>query len=311
MARDGDTSGWIVLAAFAAVGAAAFLSPEPRGGAALIGAGAPPVSSATDSSTVAEADAVSPPDALNEAMASAWERERQQAIAEENEALRAAIGQLETANGRLDEENRSLRGHLSGVLNWVLDNFRGRYAVPEHLVGRMDVPSITDEFELHDDLADLLRMAPAERARINEAFLGARAMVEAAESEVMRASVLSSDSAMVEIPLYEERGEEVRRHLLAALDSALGTNRSPWAAAAARRDLERKFGDFGQSARTIYFEIVMAGDGKGPVARIHDRRERVLEDGRRQIESTELEAADIPDEYARFFSVLTAAEGAR
>lgn len=288
--------GYPVLAAFVAVAAAAMLSPlPPRPAPAGVQAARPAAAAAT-------APAPATPAKAGEAADAGAPPTRAEALLGENETLREA-------NDGLVRENGQLRDHLSSVLNWILTNFRGRYAVPERLVGKLDVAAVADDFTLHEDLAEMLRITPAERERINAAFLSAREMVQAAEDEVLVALSPSPQVGLVEIPPYEARGEEVRKHLTAALESALGSNRAPWAASAAGRDLERRFGGFGRGTRTIRFELVYGEPGTDPVVRIRDQREMPDGEGRRRIEATEMEADGIPPEYQPYASRLPGGVG--
>jgi len=280
-----------VAAAFVAVAAAAWLAPAPRGGDPV-----PRSASPAPAAPVAAAAEPAPGDGAVEAKAGAPGPETP-AVPTRAEAVLAENGALREANRDLMGQNEQLREHLSGVLNWILTNFRGRYAVPERLVGRLDVSAVADDFTLHEDLAELLRITPEERERINAAFLSAREMVAAAEDEVMVTLSPTPEVGIVEIPPYESRGEEVRQHLAAALDSALGSNRAPWASSAAGRDLERRFGGFGRGTRTIRFELVYGDGESGPTVRIRDQREMPDGEGRRRIDAVEMDAESIPPEY--------------
>ncbi len=288
--------GYPVLAAFLAVAAAAMFSPPPPRPAPAAVQTAPPAAAAVTPAPAASAKAGDP------AEPAAAPPTRAEALLGENEALREA-------NDGLVLENGQLREHLSSVLNWILTNFRGRYAVPERLVGKLDVAAVADDFTLHEDLAEMLRITPAERERINAAFLSAREMVQAAEDEVLVALSPSPQVGLVEIPPFEARGEEVRKHLAAALESALGSNRAPWAASAAGRDLERRFGGFGRGTRTIRFELVYGEPGADPVVRIRDQREIPDGEGRRRIDATEMETDGIPPEYQPYASRLPGGMG--
>jgi hypothetical protein len=300
MRGDGWQDAVPVAAAFVAVAAAALLAPAPRRAVpepVALAAPAPETPAAPGPASPAQeaAAAESPADAPSVPT-------RTEALQAENEALR------ESADG-LARENEQLREHLSAVLGWILANFRGRYPVPERLVGKLDVHAVSDDFTLHEDLAEMLRITPEERESINAAFLSAREMVQAAEEEVLVALSPTPEVGLVEIPPYEERGTEVRRHLIAALESALGSNRAPWAASAAGRDLERKFGGFGRGTRTIRFELVYGDGESGPVVRIRDQREMPDGEGRRRIDAVEMEGETVPPEYQPYASRLPGGPG--
>ncbi len=294
MRGDGWQDAIPVAAAFVAVAAAALLAPPLR--RAEPGPVAPAVS-APEPPRASEPEPPAPAVAAAEAVAEPAVPTRTEALQAENAALR------ESADGLL-RENEQLREHLSAVLGWILANFRGRYPVPERLVGKLDVHAVSDDFTLHEDLAEMLRITPEERESINAAFLSAREMVAAAEEEVLVALSPTPEVGLVEIPPYEERGAEVRQHLVAALESALGSNRAPWATSAAGRDLERKFGGFGRGTRTIRFELVYGDAESGPVVRIRDQREMPDGEGRRRIDAVEMEGETIPPEYQPYASRL-------
>ncbi len=223
--------------------------------------------------------------------------ERWTAVAAENDALRAA-------NEQMASENDRLRRQLNDLLRWILDNFQGRYPIPERMVARLDVPAVTDDFRVHDDLAELLRLTPQERERLDDAFRSARAMAEAAELSVMRPSMPSPGELVIEIPPHADQGAEIRSHLLAAIESALGSNRAPWAAAAAERDLDRRFHGFGADHRTIRMELVYRPDAPEPWIRITDERASVVGDGRVRRESLEVTTEALPAEYQPYVGRL-------
>ncbi len=295
--RGGQWQGVVPVAgAFIAVAAAAWFAPSPP---RTVSADPVAVGPAWEAPAAVATQAVA---AASEPVEAPAVPTRTEALLEEGEAMRAA-------NEDLLRENDRLREHLSSVLNWILTNFRGRYAVPERLVGKLDVAAVADDFTLHEDLAEVLRITPEERERINAAFLSAREMVQAAEDEVLVALSPTPEVGLVEIPPYEARGEEVRQHLVAALDSALGSNRAPWAASVAGRDLERRFGGFGRGTRTIRFELVYGDAESDPVIRIRDQREMPDGEGRRRIDAVEMEAGEIPAEYQPYASRLPGGAG--
>ncbi len=243
------------------------------------------------------AAAVPPPAPAPDAPPRPFEAERWSAIAAEHDALRAANQQMALDNDRL-------RRQLNDLLRWILDNFQGRYPIPERMVGRLDVPAVTDDFRVHDDLAELLRLSPQERERLDDAFRAARAMAEAAELSVMRPSMPSPGELVIEIPPHADQGREIRAHLLAAIESALGSNRAPWAAAAAERDLDRRFHGFGADHRTIRMELVYRPDTPEPWIRITDERAMVVGDGRVRRESFEVTTEALPAEYQPYVGRL-------
>ncbi|MCX7818908.1 MAG: hypothetical protein N2652_06865 [Kiritimatiellae bacterium] len=267
---------------------------------ALRQAATPPPRPASPSPPPAPAPVVSTPPAPAAApRPAAADTERWNAIAAENDALRAA-------NREMAADNERLRRQLDDLLRWILENFQGRYPVPERMVGRLDLPAVTDDFRVHDDLAELLRLTPQERARLDDAFRSARAMAEAAELAVMRPSMPSPRELVIEIPPHIEQGREIRERLIAAIEAALGPHRASWATAAADRDLDRRFHGFGADHRTIRLELVYRDDHDQPWIRITDERASVLGEGQVQRLSREITATTLPAEYTPYLERLPA-----
>lgn len=225
------------------------------------------------------------------------------------DAREAELAALKDAEENLTAENEKLRGHLNDLLNWILVNFRGRYPMPESMMGRVAMPAVADDFTVHAELAEFLKISPEEQDRLNAAFASARDMLQQAEAGVMKAESPTPNSAVVDIPPFEAEGETVRQTLVSAFEQALGAARSERLQQVAAADLDRQFSDFGKVHRTLRFELVYA-DGSGePLLKVRDERVRAGQDGRRRIEATEFESRDVPEEYRFYLSRLPRGEG--
>ncbi len=223
--------------------------------------------------------------------------ERWKAVESENVALRQVQANLE-------QENFRLRQQLHDVLQWILDNFRGRYPIPEHLVDRLHVTTLNDDFTVHDDFAALVRLSPEERRQLDAAFQAAHGMTLGIYAEVLRATVPSPTELVLEIPPHEDQGALVRQQIRDALRAVLGDARLPWAEATATNDLVRRFGYFGHGTRTVRFQLVESDERSEPRIRVRD--EHSMEDpaGGRTMTIREFSADQLPHEYESLLQLL-------
>jgi hypothetical protein len=223
--------------------------------------------------------------------------ERWKALESENVALRQVQANLE-------QENFRLRQQLHNVLQWILDNFRGRYPIPEHLVDRLHVTTLNDDFTVHDEFASLVRLSPEERRQLDAAFQAAHGMTLSIYADVLRATVPSPTELVLEIPPHELQGDLVRQHIRGALRTILGDVRLPWAEAAATNDLAHRFGYFGHGTRTIRFQLV-EGD-EGTESRLRVRDEHSMEDpgGGRTVTIREFSTDQLPHDYESLLQLL-------
>ncbi len=200
-------------------------------------------------------------------------------------------------------ENGQLREQLDDLLNWMLTHFKGRYPVPESLMGRLQLASAGEDYRLSPETVAFLRISPEEEARIGEAFRYARALVELAEQRVMRVELNEADKAVVHVPAFAEAGEAVREWLMEAFETTLGSARSSRLATVSRDSLAERFGHFGAAERTIRFELTPGPDG--PQLKIHDewRLPGDLPGGYR-IAATEQVVDGLPDRYLPYLSRL-------
>lgn len=221
-------------------------------------------------------------------------------------APEAAARELERKAFRLEMENAKLRGRLDDMLNWILDNVRGTFPLPDHQMANLRVVPCDTNLEVSADLAEVLRLDDAEIDRLGTAFIGTRAVLQELETEKISVDQPAEKQVVLTIPPYAEEGQFVREELYVELKRALGPARFDRFLQIAEAGLEEQFEHFGEVDRTLEFEEVT--DAASGAAQLFVRDERVLpskDDPLRQdITASERLVTELPDEYYAYWNWL-------
>ena len=218
----------------------------------------------------------------------------------------AGTEQLERKAFQLEMENARLRGRLDDMLNWILDNVRGTFPMPENQMANLRVVPVDDDMAVSDDLVQLLRMGDEEIARLDAAFMGTRSVLQDLEAENIAVDEPAENQVVLNIPPYAEEGGLVREELYGELKKTLGAARFDRFVQVAEAGLDEKFEYFGEVDRTLQFEA-MEDEASG-VAQLFVRDERVLpskDDPLRQdITASERIVTELPAEYYPYWNFL-------
>lgn len=209
----------------------------------------------------------------------------------------------------LEDENRQLREQLVKLFNWILDNFQGHVALPDSMVGRLDLPAVDEQGVLHPELEAFLRISPEQREQINRALGTARAAMDRLRQESLRVEFPDEHRLVAVVAPFPEKGAEVREGLFADLHAALGAYRWDKMRASAGGGLERAFDQFGLSERRIEMEWVAARDGAEETLLMRDEIRIPEAGGAARITAREFPVSDLPAEYRFLLSELSAPEG--
>ena len=170
-------------------------------------------------------------------------------------AAPAAAGteQLERKAFQLEMENARLRGRLDDMLNWILDNVRGTFPMPENQMANLRVVPVDDDMAVSDDLVQLLRLGDEEVDRLDAAFMGTRAVLQDLEAENIAVAEPAENQVVLNIPPYAEEGGLLREELYGELKKTLGAARFDRFLQVAGTGLEESFEYFGEVDRTLLF----------------------------------------------------------
>lgn len=221
-------------------------------------------------------------------------------------AQTASERELEKKAFRLEMENAKLRGRLDDMLNWILDNVRGTFPLPDRQMANLRVVPVDTNMEVSADLAEVLRLDDAEIDRLDSAFTGTRAVLRELETEKISVDQPAEKQVVLSIPPYAEEGQFVREELYSELEQTLGTARFDRFLQIAETGLEEKFEHFGEVDRTLEFEEVT--DAASGEAQLFVRDERVLPSKddplRVDVAASERLVTELPDEYYAYWNWL-------
>ena len=273
----------------------------PFGLSAWFAAVVPPAPNPVAAATAAASAASVPPP-----VASAAGRVPAAAPAAPAAPAAAADRELERKAFRLELENAKLRARLDDMLNWILDNVRGTFPLPERQMANLRVAPVDTNLATSADLAEILRLDDEEIFLLDSAFLGTHSVLRELEAEKISVDRPAEKQTVLSIPPFADEGELVREELYVELKRTLGAGRFDRFLQIAAAGLDESFDHFGAADRTLEFEEVT--DVATGEAQLYVRDERVLpnkDDPRRQdVVASERLVAELPGEYAAYWNWL-------
>ena len=222
-------------------------------------------------------------------------------------AVPQAAGEpLERRAFQLEMENARLRSRLDDMLNWILDNVRGTFPLPEAQMANLRLQPVDENLAVSDDLAQLLRLNEEEIGRLDTAFSGTRAVLQDLETENISVDQPSDTQVVLSIPPYQEEGELVREELYGELEKTLGPARFSRFLQVAEPGLEEQFEYFGRADRTLEFEALQDAATGAPQLFVRDERVVPSKDDplRQDIIAIEQIVTELPAQYQPYWSWL-------
>ena len=213
---------------------------------------------------------------------------------------------LERKAFQLEMENARLRGRLDDMLNWILENVRGTFPLPEEQMANLRVVPVDTNMAVSDDLAQVLRLNDEEIERLDAAFSGSKALLQDLEAENISVETPSESQVVLNIPPYAEDGQLVREELYGELKKTLGSARFERFLQIAGTGLEEKFEYFGEADRTLQFEEVLDAATGGSQLFVRDERVVPNRDDplRQDILASERLVTELPREYYAYWNFL-------
>ncbi len=261
------------------------------------GAAAPPEVAAAAPGPAVRANASAPP----VAKAGAGPRIPESGLAPDWDRLERKAFQLEL-------ENAKLRGRLHDMLNWMLENVRGTFPLPEEQMAHLRLMPVDENLAVSADLAEVLRLNEEELARLDAVLVGTRAVLQELEGENISVAEPAENQVVVNIPPYAAEGQVVREELYGALRQTLGAGRFNRFLQVAEAGLNERFEFFGEADRTLEFESLQDPASGAPQLFVRDERVLPSKDDplRQDITASERIVAELPDEYYPYLTWLPA-----
>ena len=212
----------------------------------------------------------------------------------------AANGELE----KLRAENRQLQDRLAGVLNWILANFRGRYPLPEGYMPKLQLTALTDDYKLHPEAAEFLKITPDEEQKMNDAFAYAQKYLSDIEAAIVTVTNPRPDKVILYFPPFPEDGKQLKDDLYGALQTTLGQDRFDRFVEVSDSSMRSNFYQFGEASRTIVFELAYADDQQTPQLKVKDGWVLDLGPNSQQVTATETSVTNLPAKYSAYLPWL-------
>jgi hypothetical protein len=218
--------------------------------------------------------------------------------------LAIKASQLNEENLKLRTQNSELQNRLVAVLNWILANFKGKYPLSEAHMSKLQIPPLTDDFTLHPDALDFLKVTQDEEQKVNDAFAYARKTLGEIEAAIITVTNPRPDKVILHIPPFPEDGKVLQEDLYAALDSTLGQDRFDRFLQVSESGLKQNFYQFGEASRTMVFELAYDDNSTTPQLKIKDGWVVDLGPNSRQVTAVESFVTNLPPKYNAYLAWL-------
>ena len=216
------------------------------------------------------------------------------------------LAQLQRKAYQLETENAKLRGRLHDMLNWMLENVRGTFPLPDAQMANLRLVPVDEDMAVSADLAEVLRLSDQELDTLDATFNGTRTVLRELEAEKISVAEPGENQVVLSIPPYAEEGQVVREELYGALKQTLGAGRFDRFLQVAEAGLDERFDYFGEADRTLEFEAVQDAASGDPQLFVRDERVRPSKEDplRQDITASERIVTELPDEYYPYRSWL-------
>lgn len=154
-------------------------------------------------------------------------------------------------------DHAALQGRYQKMLQWMIENYRGKYPLPERLVSRLRIAPLTETGEVSPDLTELLRLSDEEKATVLDAMKYVRTALAQVERERAMVTEQTETRITYEVPVFPEVGGPLKEDLFLALETTLGAPRFDRMVNVAGEALREQMYYFGEASRTLSFEVIM------------------------------------------------------
>ncbi len=219
-------------------------------------------------------------------------------------ATGTAADELRRKNAELEKRNLQLSTQFDGIAQWVMDNYQGKYPLPLTLVGRLKIPPVNPDFTLGGDLANFLKVTPAEQAVLNEKLAAARDAMAKTEASLISVTAQNDNSVTLYVPPYERQGGAIRGDLYGTMESTLGAPRFDKFVNVSDQGLNEAYHYFGTAAREMQIEVVPQQGGDAPYLLIKDGWQIPEGDSATRYTGKQSATREIPPEYSTYMNLM-------
>jgi hypothetical protein len=206
---------------------------------------------------------------------------------------------VEEINQALLAEHAELQGKFNKMVQWMIDNYRGKYPLPERLISRLRITPLNDQNEVNPELVEMLKLTERERELVQDVFDYVRENITETELDNALITDQQPDQITFSIPPYADKGTALKEDLYLTLENTLGSPRFDRMVDVAGEDMREQFNYYGEAARTLTFEIVRPQKEGDHEAYLLIRDGWVVPEGEsvRLTKVTEKAVTALPDSY--------------
>jgi len=200
--------------------------------------------------------AFAPPAAVDDAAFTAKAVESNAAPESGTDAPDAQARASAEINRQLLDDHVELQGRYNKMVQWMLENYRGKFPLPERLVSRLRIQPLTDQGDVSPDLVEILRLSDQERVLVQDVITYVRENIQQAERSRVQVTDHGDHHITYSVPTFPEVGLELREDLFLTLETTLGSQRFDRLVDVAGESLREQLHFFGEAARTLTFEVI-------------------------------------------------------
>jgi hypothetical protein len=202
----------------------------------------------------------------------------------------------------LAEENLELGRRYEELTRWMIENYQGKYPLPERMVDALRLDALNEAGDVSSDLVEILRLTPGETAQVRSAIDDARAIIRQTERDLVTVTGQSELSISYEVPVFPEVGRILREDMFYNLESTLGAPRFDRMLDVAGESMREQLHYFGEASRTLSFEVVLPAKEGDPPPYLLIRDGWMVPDGESVRVTTvkETAAMGLPESYREY-----------
>ena len=149
-----------------------------------------------------------------------------------------------------------LEGKYNKMLQWMFDNYRGKYPIPERLVSSLRISPVDDKGQVNPDLVEMLKLTDQEKVLVQDVITYVRKSLQQKERELVQVTEQREDKITYTVPVFPDAGQMLRDDLYATMEKTLGTPRFDRMLDVTEESMREQMHYFGEASRELSFQVI-------------------------------------------------------
>lgn len=159
-------------------------------------------------------------------------------------------------NQQLLSEHAELEGRYNKMLQWIFENYRGKYPIPERLVNRLRIEPVDEKGAINADLVEVLKLTDEEKLLVQDVITYVRTSLKQKERELATIKEQVDDKITYTVPVFAETGAALREDLYRSIEKSIGAPRFDRMLDVAGESMREQMHYFGEASRELTFEVI-------------------------------------------------------